>query len=161
MNAVEIHLLTNHIPIFSSFFGMLIGLWGYITKNKGIMSTAMVILVLGGLSAIVANNSGEEAEELVEHLVGFDKHLIHEHEEAAEFAFLTAILVGVLAAVSWFSLLQGWARARILVAITCVTAIASFASMAKTAYEGGKIVHKELKELPSGGGNNNDVLLDD
>jgi hypothetical protein len=148
MNSLELHLLTNHIPLFAAFFGFGLGFWALIVNNKSMMVAAMAILVLGGLSAIVANNSGEEAEELVERLAGYDGKLIHEHEEAAEVALLTSIIVAILAIFAWFTILRKWANAWVCVLIASVGGVASFAFMANTAREGGHIVHKELTVLP-------------
>jgi uncharacterized membrane protein len=164
MNPIQLHMLVNHAPLFAAFFGVVLGVAGYFSKNRGLMVAAMLTLILGALIAMVANGSGEEAEELVEHLPGVSHKLIHEHEEAAEFALYASIAVGVLALLSLVGLARKIAKARAYVLITSLAAIASFVSMAKTAHEGGKIMHHEL---PSGSlenaleGSDKEIILGD
>jgi hypothetical protein len=147
MNSVHLHLLSNHIPIFTSLFGALLGLWGYFSKNKGVSLFAMATLIAGGLAAMVASNTGGEAEELVENMAGFSHALIHTHEEAAEAATLFAIAIGGLASISLYLLAFQKAKASLVSLATSIIAIALFAAMVNTASSGGQIAHPELKTL--------------
>ena len=88
MNAAQIHLLSNHIPLALPFIGILILLISIFIKSDIAKRIGYLILVLGGLFTIPTFLSGEGAEEIVEQ-IGRSHDLIHEHEESAEtFAYL-------------------------------------------------------------------------
>jgi len=144
MNAAELHLVVNHIPLFASFFGILSTFSGYLTNNKGLLYFGLMSLMAGGIAAFIANSSGEQAEELIEHLPGISRKRIHAHEETAEAALVVSSITGLFALVSTVGLVLQWQKVRLLVLITCIVALLNVASMAKTAYEGGKIMHPDL-----------------
>ena len=83
MNGAEIHLLLNHIPVVGLFFVVALLAYALIRKNVPLVNICVVITLLLAVVTIPVNNSGEEAEEIVEEM-GLDHDLIHEHEEAAE-----------------------------------------------------------------------------
>lgn len=147
MNAVHLHLLVNHAPIFASVAGFGLALWGFLTKNRSLAQAGAVFLILAGAFSLVAINSGHEAEEMVEHLPGFDHHLIHEHEEIAEIAFWTCIGVAVVALFTFWSLARQRANAWGVVLLLCCFSIGNMVSLGWAGNLGGQIAHRELKAL--------------
>lgn len=147
MNAVHLHLLINHAPMFASVAGFLLAVWGFFRKNKSLAQAGAVFLIVAGALSLVAVNSGHEAEEMVEHLPGFDHHLIHEHEEIAEIAFWTCIGVAVVAMFTFWSLVRARANAWGLVLLLCCFSLGNMVSLAWAGSLGGEIAHHELKTL--------------
>ena len=80
MNAAQIHLLSNHLPLTIPFIGLIVLFISFFVKSDIVRRTGYFILLLGGLFTIPTFLSGEGAEEIVEHL-GKSHDLIHEHEE--------------------------------------------------------------------------------
>lgn len=146
MNAVHLHLLTNHIPILGSAFGLLVLACGFLLRNPSqqVRNAAYLILVVSALGAFAANFSGEGAEEAVEHLAGVAHDPIEAHEDAAPFAVAWAALAGALSlaglALSVFR--PAWNR-RMAWAVS-VAALFAFATAARVGWLGGKIRHTEL-----------------
>lgn len=145
MNGAHQHLLLNHIPVFTTAFGLLALLWALSRKSKDMLWAAVVLFVVAGISAWLASETGESAEKIVEHLPGVTKALIHEHEEAAEAANVSAALLAVgsliLIAIDRF-------RAQFLKPmqiLLLMIALVSTALMARAAYLGGQISHSEIR----------------
>ncbi|MEO0332049.1 MAG: hypothetical protein AAF223_10235, partial [Bacteroidota bacterium] len=66
MNDAQIHLALNHFPIIGTLFGtVLLGI-GVFGKNKSLLNTGLIILILMTLITIPVYLSGEGAEEIVE-----------------------------------------------------------------------------------------------
>jgi hypothetical protein len=89
--------------------------------------------------------SGEQAEDVVEHLAGVEHDRIEEHEDSGRWAAIAAGALALLAgALLWAfrapRALPGWA-----VGVTLVLALIVGAVMARTATLGGEIRHEEIR----------------
>lgn len=149
MEADYLHLIVNHIPIFSIGFGLLILAWGLIKKNTSIQQMAMVFFLIGAVSSYVAMETGEAAEEIVEELNVASHDTIHDHEEAAEIAFWFTILTGVISAVGLFVLSYNIRWQNTLFVILTISALISLGMLLFTAYQGGKIFHSKDRQIQS------------
>lgn len=157
MSATHLHLLSNHIPVIASFIGLLVLIAGMIFRNREVRITSACILLVAGIGGVVASRSGEEAEEYVEHLDGFNESAIHEHEEAAERAMPFVFAMTLLAALSIFAEVRRKKFGRVAVGALLISAIAVCSFTAYAAYNGGKIRHQEVHGLSlpiTGGGIN-------
>lgn len=143
MNAAHYHLIVNHLPIFSTLFGLLILAWGVFRKNSSIKNIAHILLVIGALSSYVAMETGESAEEIVEEQSIASHDIIHDHEEAAEIAFWFTIITGGLSLVNLFTSNINPRYQKTLVGATLIAATIALGMLIFTAYEGGKISHPE------------------
>lgn len=145
MEADYLHLIVNHIPIFSVGFGLLILGWGLLKKNSSILQIALVFFLIGAVSSYVAMETGEAAEDIVEELNVASHDVIHNHEEAAEIAFWFTILTGIISAVGFFALSYNIRWQNTLFGILAISALISLGSLLYTAYQGGKIFHPKNK----------------
>lgn len=148
MDLAHLHLLINHFPIVGTIIGTVIMLYALIKKVKNLQRTVLVLwIVLAAISPIVMN-TGEEAEHKVEEMAGISENAIHEHEEAAEYAFWLMIGLGVisLAAISLYKMGSDISMAtKICFAISILAATA----MIRTGYLGGLIRHTEIQTSTS------------
>lgn len=149
MDALHLHLIINHLPVIGSLLGTLVLLFAWLTKNNNTFLAAYFLLILSAAGAAVANESGEEAEERVEHLPGFDKQLIHDHEEAAEAAMGAMIALGAMSVVAAFFLYRN-SNPAWMTPVVLIAAVIAFALAARAGNLGGKIRHTELT-LPAQG----------
>ncbi|PAU93239.1 hypothetical protein CK503_12505 [Aliifodinibius salipaludis] len=143
MEADYLHLVVNHIPIFSVGFGLLILVWGLIKKNTSILQIALTFFLIGAVSSYAAMETGEAAEDIVEELNVASHDVIHDHEEAAEIAFWFTILTGVISAVGFFALSYNIRWQNTLFGILTISALVSLGALLYTAYQGGKIFHSK------------------
>ncbi|MEM7513632.1 MAG: hypothetical protein AAF388_22075 [Bacteroidota bacterium] len=145
MNGAEIHLLLNHIPVVGLFFVVALLAYALIRKNVPLVNISVVITLLLAVVTIPVNNSGEEAEEIVEEM-GLDHDLIHEHEEAAELALFLMLGLGGICIAYIFLLKRNEYVAHILSIILLAGCLGTSIYMAQVAHLGGEISHPEIRD---------------
>jgi amino acid transporter len=100
--------------------------------------------------------TGQEAEEVVEHITGVSEDMIEEHEELAEKAIWLMGLLGVLAIVNLFSISKKMPISKTITLITLVVSLITCGLFAKVGNDGGQIRHSEIRA----GFSNSDVKTD-
>jgi uncharacterized membrane protein len=96
ISAAQVHLALNHLPMGLALVGVpLLGiaLWRRSSELKAVGS---LLLILAAVAAVPTFLSGEPAEEIVEHLPGVSKDVIHGHEESGEIALIWSGVLGAL-----------------------------------------------------------------
>jgi hypothetical protein len=147
-NEAHFHLLINHFPIILPFVGISILIIGFLLKAELVKRIAYGIFIVGAATTLMAMNSGEGAEEIVEEL-GRSHHAIHEHEEKAETFAILAYVLGLFSSIAFW---LNWKKhpfkdlSMYLVALISVVTL-SFAH--GTGKSGGEISHEEIKSSQS------------
>ncbi len=145
MDELQLHLIINHVPVLASLGGVALGLWGLLAKDRSLQHAAMAFFIVAAIGGLIATNTGEGAEHMVEDRAGISHDLIHAHEEAAERAFWIATVVGLMAAYAWYASRRALPNARTLLLLATISGLASFASMGYASALGGQIDHPELQ----------------
>lgn len=153
-NGAYTHILLNHIPIFSLFFGVGLLAWGIFGKHQILKTAAFLILVVSAVITLPVNKSGEEAEEIVEEVLDardpdnrrLNHKLIHEHEEAAETVMILMIVLGVLAIGAWVLQARKHRLAASASYLVLALALTSFVAMVNVNKLGGQISHLEARD---------------
>lgn len=144
ISPVQIHLLLNHVPVLGVPFGALLLAFAVLRRNEDLAKAGLWSLVVAGLSAIPVFWSGDESEELVEHLPGVVEAAIHAHDEAAEKALTAALVLGGLAllvlGLAWKRKALDWRG----VYAALLLSLPVFGALAYAAHLGGLIRHPEL-----------------
>jgi uncharacterized membrane protein len=145
-NGAQIHLMVNHLPIVGSLIGLLVLLAGFVLKNQSVRRTGVALLAFAALTTLPAYFSGEEAEEVIEHLPGISEALIHDHEEAAELALALLAGAGLLAAATIGSVILKKEKWESKLQVLCLlVAVISFGVLANAGHLGGLIRHPEIR----------------
>ena len=145
INGAQLHLLVNHLPVVG-FLGMVLALIvALFFKSYEIKRFVLAATVLVGFSGLASYWTGEPAEDVAERLPGVTKELIHDHEEAAEFATVLSVVTAVAAAAALIWHQRRPESLRASVPLVLLLALLTAATMAKTAHEGGKIRHSEIR----------------
>lgn len=145
MNEAHWHLIVNHLPIIFPLVGLIVMITGIISKSEAIKRTAFMIFIFGALTSIMAMETGEGAEEIVEKINDVSENYIKIHEETAEtFAILSYILGGI----SILGLWTNFKEAKISKIISLVTlafalVVLNFGRLTGTT--GGEIRHTEIR----------------
>jgi multisubunit Na+/H+ antiporter MnhE subunit len=145
MNFAQVHLAINHLPVVLALLSTSILIWALISKSLEIRRVALVLFVAGGITGFAAFLSGDEAADQVKDLPGFTRELIHEHDEAAEFA---AIASYITAAIALGILLAPKIKRSLpekTIYLLLVAGVLTSAAMLRTAHEGGVIKHEEIR----------------
>jgi hypothetical protein len=143
MNYPHLHLMLNHIPVLGSILALLLLTWAMVTRRRDFIRLSLFVTLLAGLSVYPAFFSGDEAHEQLEDVQGFDHDLIHEHEEAADWALWILLGTGAVAGLGlWASRgdrgVPRWAGTSAMVGL-----LFSVSATARTAWLGGEIRHPE------------------
>ena len=143
MNAQQIHLMMNHIPVIGVLFAGLALVAGLIARSGAILRLGLATLVLVALAAVPVFLSGEPAEEVVEKMAGVSHATIGPHEDMAKRAMLALELVAAVALVALLRYRRRPVPTRFAVILfTAVVALSG--GLAWTAHLGGRIRHPEL-----------------
>ncbi|NEN22217.1 hypothetical protein G3O08_01700 [Cryomorpha ignava] len=148
MNAAEIHLAINHLPIAATLFGLLILIGGMLVKSGMVRKTGLVLLIAAGLFTIPTVLTGENAEDIIENVVPDEgiHDIIHEHEEMAESARWVSLGVSLLAILAFYFTHAKKAPARLFTIITLIAATGSMVYLGNVASTGGEIRHTETRD---------------
>jgi hypothetical protein len=143
-SGAHLHLMVNHAPLFGAIFALVLLLASFIWAPDVLRRTALAVLIFTALAAVVADLSGDPAEDAIRGFPGVQRAIIHEHEEFADKAYIAASVVGVLALIG----LVRYRRAPVTrgVAYTALAAAAVVCGMmAWTALLGGRVRHTEVR----------------
>ncbi len=143
MDGVHLHLILNHIPILGTVFGLVFFVVGQVCKEEVLIRMSLGVFVLAGVAAGAAYMTGEPAEEMVKQLAGISEDAVASHENAAFYALISAIVLGLFALGS-LVFYKGHLP-RPLVVTVMVLALAVCGMMGWTARWGGQIHHPELR----------------
>lgn len=145
MNAAQIHLALNHLPIGLVLIGVPILLAAILRKSRELKTTASILLMLSALVTVPVFLTGEPAEEVVEDRVGVSEAIIHEHEEAAELSLIFIALLGSLTFAAWlFERYRTPAPSTVWLGILAL-GIINVGLFLRTAHLGGLIRHEEIR----------------
>jgi uncharacterized membrane protein len=144
MNASQIHLALNHVPLFFSINGGLILLFGLFRKNESIKILSLYFLIAAAVFTVPVYLTGEGTEEIVEEIPGVSENLIGRHETMANIGLIVILFTGVAALVA---LIFRKRTSLLKFALTAcvILSFASFGIMAQTAHLGGQIRHSEIR----------------
>ncbi|MBE2229470.1 MAG: hypothetical protein IAE96_02360 [Chitinophagaceae bacterium] len=152
MNAAQIHLALNHVPLFLSLIGGLVLILGIFRKNNAFITLSLFMLIAGALFTAPVFLTGEGTEELVEKAAGVNEAAIESHEDMAQISLIGIILTGVFA-LAGYVLRNRQSIYKGILTLTVLFSLASFVTMAQTAHLGGLIRHTELQTGQAGGNN--------
>lgn len=153
MNGAHLHLIVNHLPVVSVLFAVGFLLVAVVRRSKGLIKAGLVVSVIVGLTGAAAFLTGEGAEDVLKQWPGFDRQLVHQHEETAEWAFRAAVLLGIIGLAGLVFGDRHAGVSKIAPVLALVLAIATSVIMALAANEGGEIRHPEIRDgatAPSG-----------
>jgi uncharacterized membrane protein len=158
MNAAHLHLIINHLPIFTTLIGIFILAWGMIKDKTSIRNIAFVLFIAGAVGSYVAMETGEAAEDIVEEVAAVSHDTLHDHEEAAELSMWFAVLMGFLSVGALASKRLNLRFETGLNVAILLTALLTAGTLMYVAYKGGQIRHPEAytEQIDSSYDTNND-----
>ncbi|MCX7992706.1 MAG: hypothetical protein N2651_03445 [Fimbriimonadales bacterium] len=145
MNGAQLHLMLNHLPVMGALFSLLLLGWALVRRSPELLKTALVVVVLVGLTSVPAYLTGEPAEQVIEHLPGVDEAYISEHESLGKFALTSGVTLSLVAAVALGIGLRSPKGLLIGAALVWLLNALVFGVMGYTAHSGGMIRHPEIR----------------
>jgi len=145
LNGAHIHLLVNHIPVFTTIFAALLVAWGFLRKSEEVLRLGLIVFVVAAAATYLVTLTGDPAEHVIVGIAGVDRRMIHAHEEAGDLANLVTAAAGVLALVTLVLMRRRRGTARALALVTMVVGLAGFGLVVRAANLGGEIRHPEIR----------------
>ena len=145
MNSAHFHLVVNHLPIIFPIAGLIVLAIGIGFKAEMVKRTAYFLFTIGAISAAMAMNSGEGAEEIVEELSGVSHKLIHEHEEKAEIMAILSYLLGLISLFALWTSWKGKSFANLSSYVVLILSLVTIFMGKQTGTSGGEIRHTEIR----------------
>lgn len=146
MEPTHVHLLLNHYPIFASFIGFAVLLFGLVKDNQSVRVISYYIFVSAALVSFIVFQSGEGAEHIIEKLIPSSEEFIKAHEEAADIALWIAIGLGLLSVIGIYTSIKKMIIEKKIGIAILIASVISIAFFAYVGSLGGKIVHAELRD---------------
>lgn len=148
MNWPHIHSLVNHFPVVLSVVGCAVLIVALFGNKRGMWMYALATLTLAGLSIYPADFTGDQAADVLRKAWYIMPGAIREHDEAADFALISMLIMGAASAYAWWRMLKKettglppkWLRISVV-----ILALWSLSVVVRTAYLGGLIVHGSPK----------------
>jgi len=72
MNPAYLHLIVNHAPLYCSLIAAALLRGALARKNRSLLSAALWLIVVAGITAFLAQLTGERAEHVLEHAPGIN-----------------------------------------------------------------------------------------
>ena len=144
MFIVHVHLLLNHFPILGAAFGLVTLVAALYFRSADLRRASLVVFMLTAAAAGLAYFTGEESEEALQCAAGFAQATILRHDDAAWYAMMVAIGLGVLALVGLWRYRGSAATPRWFGPTVLALAIVTSGLMIWTGWIGGQIRHSEL-----------------
>jgi hypothetical protein len=148
------HVALNHLPLIGVAASIIPLLAGAVLRQRPLVLTGLIMVVLFGGSTALVMNTGEEAEERFEHgeaaaqLDDVGEQWMHVHEDRAHLAAKIAYGTAAFALLA-FILALAWRRSMLIVSILALLGAAgTVGAMAWVADAGGQIRHPEFRSGP-------------
>jgi len=147
-----IHILINHFPVVLSTVGLAVAILALILGRRSLWIYAMATLTIAGVVVYPVRFTGDQADHALRDPWYIAKGAIDAHDDASLWAMIFLLAVGAVSAYGWWRAVKrpeepipGWIKASVL-----VLGLFGFATIARTAYLGGKIIHEApILSLPT------------
>ncbi len=146
MNLTHLHLVTNHIPVIGTAFGILFLLGGMFRKSLELQAAAYLTFILSTFGVIIAYFTGEPAVESVEYIFDVTEQSIDAHASAAKATFFSMLVLSALSLIALFLANKKPSRVGGFAQIVVLVAAVSLGLAAYTSNLGGKIRHTEIDQ---------------
>ena len=143
LNPAHWHLLVNHLPIIGSIIGLFILGYGIISKTEVVIKMSYWLFIVLAVFAVIAKQTGEQAEGFIMSAKLADETLIEPHAQAADYAQWSMIILGLIALAALF--INRLKTPKVMPLIVLITALVAAGLMGWTGFLGGEIMHKEIR----------------
>ncbi len=143
LNPAHWHLLVNHLPIIGSIIGLFILGYGIISKTEVVIKMSYWLFIVLAVFAVIAKQTGEQAEGFIMSAKLADETLIEPHAQAADYAQWAMIILGLIALAALF--INRLKMLKVMPIIVLITALVGAGLMGWTGFLGGEIMHKEIR----------------
>ena len=150
MNPAHLHLITTHVPVMGTFFGLCLLLLALLRKSEELKRVALLVFVVAALLALPAYLSGPSAADLLRRLMpGMTMDAGDQHVEIAILALAGSLALGAVSLVGLILFRKGRSLSASFLVLVLLLAVLSCGLLSWTANLGGKIRHLEIRPQTS------------
>lgn len=150
MNPAHLHLITTHVPVLGTFFGLCLLLLALLRKSEDLRRVALLVFVAAALTALPSYFSGQPASNLLRRLLpGTTADAGDQHAEVAIVALLGVLALGVAALVGLVVFRKGRSLPAGFLIFVLLLAGVACGLLGWTANLGGRIRHLEIRPQSS------------
>jgi len=146
INWAHVHLIINHVPLIGVLGGILLLGHALFRKNEEVKMVSFGVFVLIALITIPVFLTGHGAEDVVKNIPGVTKTHIDRHEEMADYALVSMVILGATALAGLVLLKLKGAIPKLFVALALVLALITASIVGLTSNLGGQIRHTEIRD---------------
>jgi hypothetical protein len=144
MNAAHVHLILIHFPVAGVLLGAWVMILGMIMGSRRTQLAACSLFIIAAVGAGLSYQSGEGAEEVVEHWPGIEERRIEAHGESAAWTLASCMVLGATAGVGIYLLRKRSPFHPVMAGMLLLLALLSSGFALRTGYLGGQIRHPEI-----------------
>lgn len=149
MNSAHLHLITAHVPVLASVFGLGLLLLGWLKRSDEFKRTSLPVFLLVAVFVAPTYLSGRPASEmLLKMMPGMSRDAGDQHAEVAVLALVASLVLGTVALAGMVLFRKRTRLPTSFVLLATVLALLTSAMMGWTANLGGKIRHLEIRTEP-------------
>ena len=146
MDLAHLHLITNHIPVIGTGFGILLLLFGMFRKSTELQVAAYILFIISTFGVIIAYFTGGPAVESVEYIYDVSENSIEAHGDAARITYIGMLILAILSIIALLIISKNPSRSSGVAQIILLVAAIIFGMAAYTSNLGGKIRHTEINQ---------------
>lgn len=144
MNAMHLHIVLNHAPLFGELFASALLVAAAPARNRTLLRTALVVLIATAVISIPVFFTGRRAADSIGRFEGVSQEAIDPHERSAKAFLVAGELAGLAAGLVLWPGRDRFTPWRVAV-VGALNGAALILAM-RTAYLGGAIRHDEIRE---------------
>lgn len=150
MNPAHLHLITTHLPVMGTFFGLGLLLFALLRRNRQLKSLALLVFVVTALLTLPVYLSGAPASDLLRRLMpGMTMDAGDQHAEMAILALVGSLALGVVSLAGLILFRKGRTPPAAFLVFVLLLAVLSGGLLSWTANLGGRIRHLEIRPQTS------------
>jgi len=144
-----IHVLINPLPVYGLAMGLIGLIVAFFLKSRRAQIVTLIIVLISAASAFPVYELGEQAYDRVLSMADEPGHAwLDEHQDRAEDLIWFFYALALLAAAAIFAPIKWPRSATPLVIAVILLSIATLGCGGYIAYAGGKIRHREFRNVP-------------
>lgn len=145
MNGAHIHLIVNHVSLFTLIIGLIALITSIKSKSQDLRLFSSALLLIAGIFSWIAFVTGENAASLIKPLGENTDPFVNAHGLAATWALRSGVMIAILSIGMEWAVLEKKKWVKPLQWILIVFALCGCVVFTMTAFLGGKIRHTEIR----------------